>query len=380
MDINQPDDQPLAIENEAWAWIAKLSGDRRASEAEVQALHAWMAQSPLHHQTFKRLSQSWDDMDLLQALASPQAQVLAPRPLLSSLLVYLLSPLLLLWLALSTGLQKALSYSELAPGRFAAASFAVVLSVSVGLWYSLPPSSAVYVTAVGQQSSHQLPDGSRLVLNTNSKVSVAFLADKRLLTLHRGEAHFDVEPDKNRPFEVYAGTRMVRAVGTAFSVYMESERVEVTVSEGKVALGVQSSPPQTEPLKAVDGEPLAEPTAVAAPEILGALVAGQSVVIPPGPAGVMDDITQHEKQSLKRRLSWLEGQLVYAGEGLAEVLADVSRYTPVYIEVMDPALDALRIGGQFKVGETEALFRVLEVGFGLKVTYVSEHHVQIHQP
>ena len=380
MDINPSGDQLQAIENEAWIWIAKLSGDTRPSEAEVQALHAWMAQSPLHHQAFKRLGQSWDDMDLLQALATPRAQVLAPRPLLSSLLVWMLSPLLMLWLALSTGLQQALSYSKQAPGRFAAASFAVVLSVSVGVWYNLPPSSAVYVTAVGQQSSHQLPDGSRLVLNTNSKVSVAFLADKRLLTLHRGEAHFDVKPDKSRPFEVYAGTRMVRAVGTAFSVYMESERVEVTVSEGKVALGVQSSPPQTERLKPADGKALAEQPPAPAPEILGALVAGQSVVIPPGPDGVMDDITQHEKHSLKRRLSWLEGQLVYTGEGLAEVLADVSRYTPVYIEVMDPALEALRIGGQFKVGETEALFRVLEVGFGLKVTYVSEHHVQIHQP
>ena len=91
----------------------------------------------------------------------------------------------------------------------------------------------------------------------------------------------------------------------------------------------------------------------------------------------MDNIAEHEKQSLKRRLAWLGGQLIYAGEGLDKVIADVGRYTPIYIEIIDPALADIRIGGQFKVGETEALFKVLEVGFALKVNRLSEFHVQI---
>lgn len=364
------------IDDQAWAWIARLSRDRQPSADDIQQLHRWLAQSEQHHQTFKRISQSWDDMDVLTTLAIPRQPRRSLGSLTGTALVWLFSPLLLLWL----GLQRTTAYTLVSPARFAMTSIAMVGVVTLTLWLNAPQAVAVYVTAVGQQSSHVLPDGSTLKLNTSSKVSVAYQDQRRKITLHRGEAHFDVKPDKVRPFEVYAGTRMVRAVGTAFSVYLDNEQMEVTVAEGKVAVGVQSaSVPSIAATSADIGKTEPAPAASEVVEVLGSLVAGQSVLIPAGPKGVMDKITDHEKESLKRRFSWLEGQLIYAGEGLGVVVEDVSRYTPVYIEITDPALEMIRIGGQFKVGEIEALFRVLEVGFGLTVTRLSEFHVQISQ-
>ncbi|HAB36757.1 MAG TPA: hypothetical protein DCE52_01915 [Rhodobacteraceae bacterium] len=368
-DIHNP------IESEAWTWVASLSGDTPPSPEDIQRLHRWMAQSPAHHQALRRISEAWDDMDVLTALAVPGNRGHAPAGVFSATLAWLLSPLILLWLVV----QRSATFSLASPARFASVAMVLAIGLSAGLWQQAERQSAVYMTALGQQSSHQLPDGSSLTLNTNSKVSVAFLQDKRLITLHRGEAHFEVKPDKARPFEVYAGTRMVRAVGTAFSVHMKNQQVEVLVSEGKVALGVQATPPDAEQVAqlARSIKPKTSPPPATQTEVLGSLVAGQSVVIPAGPAGVMDNIAEHEKQSLKRRLAWLGGQLIYAGEGLDKVIADVGRYTPIYIEIIDPALADIRIGGQFKVGETEALFKVLEVGFALKVNRLSEFHVQI---
>lgn len=363
------------IEQEAWAWIAKLSDQPQPAPEDIQQLHRWMAQSDDHYLTFKRLSQTWDDMDILSALAIPRRQRQGVGRLITSGLVWLLSPLLMLWLAL----QKAVTYGQTSPARFALASFPAAGAIGLVVWLNLPLTTAVYITGIGQQSSHTLPDGSVLTLNTNSKVSIDYQQHQRQITLHTGEAHFDVKPDKSRPFEVYAGTRMVRAIGTAFSVFLDNQQVEVTVAEGKVALAVQSDTAKNHNSPAeVDTRDVASAnTATVQHEVLGNLVAGQSVVIPAGPKGAMDTITDHEKQALKRRLSWLEGQLIYAGEGLDKVVSDISRYTPIYIELTDPGLKTLRIGGQFKVGETEALFRVLEVGFGLTVTRLSEYHVQI---
>ena len=50
---------------------------------------------------------------------------------------------------------------------------------------------------------------------------------------------FDVAKDRNRPFVVGSGNRTITAVGTEFNVMRQSERVVVTVTEGKVKVAKQ---------------------------------------------------------------------------------------------------------------------------------------------
>ena len=95
---------------------------------------------------------------------------------------------------------------------------------------------SVAETAVGEQRTVTLPDGSSVELNTASQVAIRYTARTRAVQLTRGEAHFTVASDRSRPFSVHAAGRVVTAVGTAFTVQLRRDAVEVTVAEGRVRL------------------------------------------------------------------------------------------------------------------------------------------------
>lgn len=381
------------IEDEAWEWVVKFEGDSSPSDEDVQALNEWMGRSALHKQALRDIARDWNDMDLLGALIVPNDQKNKQEGFYwSGALLWILSPLLFLF---TLSVQCAQQFSRAMKSRIIMTSLATgscAIFLAILLIYQLP-GRTVYSTAVGQQSTYQLADGSILQLNTNSEVEVNYSESARRINLHKGEAHFDVVSDKTRPFEVYAGSHMVRAVGTAFSVYLEELDVKLTVTEGKVEVGYvqpvyfqgegegQEIIQDTQPPPA--REKIVNPSTPAgsgqAAGIIGSLTAGQSVVIPLGKSSVLEEYTEHEKSTIKRRLAWLEGQLIFAGEPLKDVLKEVGRYTPIYIELIDPKIANIQIGGNFLVGETEALFDILEIGFGLQVSRVNDLHVQISE-
>ena len=83
-----------------------------------------------------------------------------------------------------------------------------------------------------------LPDGTRVWLNaaTELKYPVAFHAKERRVYL-KGEAYFEVAPDKNRPFYVETEEGKIRVLGTVFDVNTHYTRgVRTVLVEGAVAL------------------------------------------------------------------------------------------------------------------------------------------------
>src|SRR6185312_11131352 len=78
--------------------------------------------------------------------------------------------------------------------------------------------SGTYTTAIGEQRTCKLQDGSMVYLNTDSRLEVDFSKAVREVRLVRGEALFVVEHDTRRPFIVRSGDTSVRAVGTQFNV------------------------------------------------------------------------------------------------------------------------------------------------------------------
>ena len=83
-----------------------------------------------------------------------------------------------------------------------------------------------------------LPDGTRVWLNaaTELKYPVAFHAKERRVYL-KGEAYFEVAPDKNRPFYVETEEVKSRVLGTVFDVNTHYTRgVRTVLVEGAVAL------------------------------------------------------------------------------------------------------------------------------------------------
>jgi transmembrane sensor len=102
-------------------------------------------------------------------------------------------------------------------------------------------SSAPLVVDVeqGQKANITLPDGSRVWLNSQSKLtcSAAFNIKTRELQLD-GEAYFEVAHNPNKPFIVHSKDMSVEALGTAFGVkaYNEDKHISSILMKGKVLI------------------------------------------------------------------------------------------------------------------------------------------------
>lgn len=384
------------IEEEASLWIVKFEGDDEPADGDIVEFNAWMNQSEVHRDTLLKLSASWSEMDMLSQLAVPvKEKTQDHRSWFKALLVVCISPFITRRDTQVSSKDGVATFGSF--GAVAVTAFSIALIFSVGIYFSpdlLSNKSNLYSTKLGQQLNQTLPDGSTLWLNTDSEVEVRFEENLRRLNLIKGEAHFEVVHNPERPFEVYVGDRMVRAVGTAFSVRKHSHIVKVTVTEGKVDLAiVEESPLMGEMLgeelntQEKAGDTTLSNKTVKTESVIGSLIAGQSVSLPDSSAmlestelvaEVAGQIVTVELHDLKRKMSWMEGTLVFAGESLDEVVSEVSRYAPIRIEVADTSLSTLRIGGQFQVGKTDELFDVLQSSFGVEVRYLDDRHVQIH--
>src|SRR6202000_445710 len=79
---------------------------------------------------------------------------------------------------------------------------------------------------------------------------------------------------------------------------------------------------------------------------------------------------------LGRRLAWRQGQLIYTGQPLGQVLAYISRYSSIKIELADPALAEMPVGGAFRTDQIEAIFAALENNFGVHAEWIDPGHVR----
>ena len=220
-----------------------------------------------------------------------------------------------------------------------------------GFWIAHSVGGAkTFSTGIGGFQRIVLEDQSAIELNTDSEVRVALTPQLRKVELVRGEANFDVSHDTARPFIVSAGNMAVRAVGTKFDVRRLDNSVEVTVDEGKVAVG---EPSVLETRK--EGS-----FALSIPQ----LSAGQSAVVSGG--GVK--LKELPKGEIARKLAWQNQMLVFDGDTLAEVVAQFNRYNARQLVIADPNLATLQIGGYFRPTNLDAFINVLQSDFGIRVS------------
>lgn len=358
-----------AVADEAAEWLIRLDADTPPTREELLALREWLRRSPLHRAELESLAQLWGRMNVLTDLAVP--------------------------LGISSG--AAARAERMGPrwGRKAlvAAGLAVIVAIGAALLEQsgarnpLLATNGWYATAVGEQRTEVLADGSRVVLNTNSRIRVDYDDGHRNVHLLQGEALFEVAKHAQRPFRVYAGTGRIEALGTAFSVHLDGADVSVTVTEGRVALA-SMNPPQWSSARTASGAPPRE-ASVAAPgpgdvvETLGTLEAGHVAKIRSSPpmtavgASVLESIEPVAAAELAQRLAWRDGALMFSGETLEEVVNEFARYTSVSIEIPDATVRNIRIGGRFPAGDTETLLATLETSFNLRVTRLGHDRVSI---
>lgn len=322
------------IDEIAADWLARRQVGLSSTEEKTFA--AWLAADERHRAVYAELEQTWTLLDGVRpAVASaeaPDPDALAPRARRRPTA----------WLA----------------SLLAAA--AVITVVYAGWWRPTRLAAQHFVdeavTAIGGIQKMDLPDGSVVRLNTDSRVEVRFTAGERRLRLIRGEAHFTVAKNPSRPFFVEAGSVAVRAVGTAFNVRLRADEVEVLVTEGRV----QVADP-------VAGRSLLAPRV---PEAAPLLVAGERAVVVQAAAGAAGrppaDVQPVAPPEIDRALAWRDRRIEVVAAPLADIVAEFNRFNRQRLEIADPALAGRRFGGSFRADEPETFVRLLQVRFGLE--------------
>jgi ferric-dicitrate binding protein FerR (iron transport regulator) len=220
--------------------------------------------------------------------------------------------------------------------------------VGVALWWLLGrrdtglTESLHYVTANGQIENITLPDGSLVALNAGSTLdaTAGFGGKERRVKLS-GEAFFQVQSDRNKPFLVDAAGATVRVVGTKFNVraYPSSPSVVTSVAEGKVEFFTN---PQNK------------------------------VQLTPGMEGTLEKAA--EKISTRpinaaKVANWQQGILAFENAPLGEALETIGRHYKVSVKIED------NIEGKqlFSTFENEPLKEVVKT---LNLTYALDFKIE----
>lgn len=323
------------IDEEAAAWVWRMDAGS-VSAADRNAFDSWLQRDPRHRRAYGELSKVLDALDgLAETRRSEQDAAVV---------------------------GSSLRHAP-AAGRWRAAGAMLVVAVAAATWLQNANESQTFATAVGQHRDVTLADGSIVTLNTNTLIDTELRRHSREIYLRKGEAHFQVAHDRNRPFLVHAGDAVVRAIGTRFEVrVLGDQRVDVVVDEGRVEV-------RAEPIDM----PAAQPTPVAtmqhsrAVQRVETLAAGQQLSAHSGTYTV----TPVTPEELSTALAWREGAIVFDGQPLSQAIAEIERYTDARIVISDLQTAELRVGGRYRTGDIQEFFDALQTALPVSIRRTS---------
>jgi transmembrane sensor len=312
--------QESSRSEEAIAWFSRLRSERCSAE-ERRAFEAWRKRSPDHANSFEEVCALWDD-PALQAAAVQAVQASDRRD----------------------GVRR-VSSRWLA--RVAVAATVAGLVIAAGLQLDIPLRLASdYRTSTGERQIVQLPDHSTVTLNTQSAIAADFDGTARRVHLLRGEAFFQVAPDKQKAFVVESRQITTRAVGTAFLVREEPDGIRVTVAEGVVELA--PSRPGWTPIQ---------------------LTVRQQVSIGRDGPGPVQDV------ELATATAWLRGRLVVDGVRLGDVIDELRRYHPGAILIWNRAVNDILVSGSYDLADPAGVLAALVQTLPIQMARITDRFV-----
>jgi transmembrane sensor len=300
--------------DDAAEWFARMRGpDAAAHQADFDA---WLARGALHRAAYNRVAEIFTDSGRLDNPAETSTR----RPWHKSgkaglatvaLLVSAFTTMAVLYLHSTVNIPA----SAPRDSRFAATS-----STS-----STPPIISI-ASGVGELRRARLTDGSSVLLDTDSLISIAYTPQERRLRLIRGRARFDVAHEA-RPFKVAAGEGLVTARGTIFDVRLaEGGVVKVDLIRGAVDVS----------------------TGMTRAANVRRLRAGQSTIIAKNAAFTSMSTAQGDT-------SWPDGLTEFHDIPLAQLLQEANRYSVMPLVTDDPTISKLRVSGLFDLRDTRKL-------------------------
>ncbi|TBN31540.1 FecR domain-containing protein [Pseudomonas sp. BGI-2] len=204
--------------------------------------------------------------------------------------------------------------------------------------------TADFATATGERRGFQLPDGTRLELNTASAVDLDYTAQQRLIKLTRGEiivtcGGIDEASSFDRPLRVHSRHGVYEGVGARFILRQEDDCTRLSVTSGMVAI---HSP------RAADGEPIR-------------VQAGQSYLIDDHQAKLAAPLDMDAG-------AWVDGLIVTRNMRLGDFLNEVARYRHGYLTCSADIAD-LRLSGVFRLENSDKLLVILPQTLPVQLRY-----------
>jgi transmembrane sensor len=325
------DTEARLIAEQAAQWVADLSDKGDVVEQDFME---WLRQSPRHVEEFLFANSIWHEVSQLR---SPKfdVNVLVARALAeagqSNVVAMPNAPV-----GSTEHADPAVHRQQRHRRGLGGLAASVLLILAVAISVSLGLRDPAYSTAVGEQRSIALADGSVIHLNTSSRVEVHYSRQERTVHLVEGEALFSVQPDAARPFVVNVEYMQARALGTEFNVYRRANGTEVAVRSGKV----QITRAAHSKVRAPDEPPTL-------------LTAGQAAHIEEGGR------TSKTEADMDVALAWRDRRLVFVGEPLESVATEFNRYNRRQIEVQGTSARQKLLSGTFRADDPESLLLFL---------------------
>ncbi len=211
-------------------------------------------------------------------------------------------------------------------------------------------------TKPGSKSKIQLPDGSQVWLNADSRLvySESFRGNAREVQLC-GEAYFDVVKDRQHPFIIHTHTIDVIVLGTTLNVrsYSNEKNTEALLIRGSVEVTLHNDPGKKVILKPNDKLIVQN---------------GSNMLLTAGGKGAKTDLDTalvmslgkahfRNKDTVATEVLWVKNKLAFDKESLEAVALKIERWFNVKVTITEDALKQTEYSGVF---EDEALPQVME--------------------
>lgn len=303
------------IDAQAASWFARNRNDD--SRASRQAFDTWLAE-PAHARAYAQFEALWADLDALKTLNRP------------------------------VPLRTKRSISSWRPAlAVAAAMVCAVLTLNLGRPVE------VYQQQVQAQSKGsrllELPDGSRLFVNANTRLRIDFGSQQRDIYLDEGQLYLEVAADKERPLLVHAGEARIRVVGTAFDVRRGARQLVVSVAHGQVAFAPDRDSRTT--------------------ELLGAR---------------QQATWDYARQTLQQQTlsdgeiaDWRSGHLSFRNRELASLIDELDLYRPRAVLLAEGPLAHYKVSGNLDINDPDALLKALPALLPVKTVTLEDGRIRI---
>lgn len=297
--------------DEAAVWIARLHAPDRTLQVE-RGFRRWLASSPSRAHAFETVSAGWELAGMLQRTPFPR---------------------------MSRWERAGFRQGFVRASAVVAAMSVVVVAVSL-LFYFRDDGVA---TNIGEQRVVTLEDGTRITLNTSTRIVARYDEHERKVELRSGEALFEVaKKEATWPFVVVAGDRTITALGTSFVVREDAKGTSVVLVEGKVAVATLDSK---------------QPEQAGKPRVLSP---GQRLTFAGGQVSL-------DEPGVQKVVAWRWGQVELEDTSLEAAAEEMNRYSTVKLRVATPEARKIRINGIFRTGDTANFAAALAETYGLSV-------------